>query len=1015
MSRNREQSSQPAEASSLVDTAETPPFRRAELPLSERVRDLVGRLNLEEKLGLLPTRQHAIARLGIKEYRVGGEAAHGVVAPGIPTTVFPQTLGMAMTWDRDLLYRIGEVVGTEARALYKKGEEIGGLTRWAPTVDLERDPRWGRTEEAYGEDPYLTGRLASAYIRGMQGDHPVYLRMSAALKHFYANNNELGRCWLSVSVPPREKREYYLKAFETPIREGGARSIMTAYNEINGVPCITNPEVRDIVQGEWRMDGFVVCDGGDFGQTVDMHGTYPDHAPSMADTLKAGIDCITDHPEVAMQAARDALAQGLLSEADLDAAISRTLSIRFRLGQFDPPGHNPYDDIPETAVCLPESAALAREAVRKSVVLLKNTDGLLPLKTKGLDAIAVVGPLAHVVYKDWYTGTHPYRITPLDGIRERAGNVSLQHVTGSDRIRLKSVKTGRWLTLDPETAVLRCALSEEEQAAVFERTDWGWGRQTLKAVKEGRYLTLVQPEGVKAEGQAVHPTTSPLNGLEAEYVAGTAEDIWGWFVREQVSLVQEPDGAVLLKTWDMRYVCVTPDGVGIGVTLPDPDSGRFRLEIVEDGVAQAASAARSAEVAIVVVGNNPIVNAREEYDRSDLVLPPEQERLIHAVHAANPRTVVVVVGSYPFAIGRVDASVPAILTCTHGGQELGHGLADILFGDGNPAGRLNMTWYRHVAQLPDMMEYGIVQSNRTYLYFDGPVLYPFGYGLSYTSFQYGALSITGREAEGEGDAPVFAEGDGEVPVLAEGQTLDVQFTVTNTGTVAGDEVPQLYLRALTSRVKRPLRQLAGFERIHLAPGETRTVTFPVPSKELVFWDVTRNRYCLESAPWQVTVGASSADVRLAGTFVVSGETVPPRNPYGRMAAMNYDEVDAMFLDRCADAPEERPAVTEGMLSVVHDCVRCRHDEGWLVFRDVLFSNGVSRFTVRMATATPGGSVEIHLDEPSGQAIGTCEAPCTGGWQKWVTRAGTMAEVTGRHDVFVRLKGRMALSWIQFSI
>ena len=1022
-----------------TDIAETVPhaefpFRQPLLPLSDRIADLVSRLTLEEKLGLLPTRQEAIPRLGIREYRVGGEAAHGVVEPGTPTTVFPQTLGLSMTWDRELLHRIGEVVGTEARALYRRKNEIGGLTRWAPTVDMERDPRWGRTEEAYGEDPFLTGKLASAYIQGMQGDHPFYLRMSAALKHFYANNNEQGRCWLSVSVPPREKREYYLKAFEMPIREGGARSIMTAYNEINGVPCITNSEVRDIVQGEWNMDGFVVCDGGDFGQTVDMHKTYPDHAASMADTLKAGIDCITDNPQVARQAALDALAAGLIGEEDLDRAISHTLGIRFRLGQFDPDENNPYASIPEDAVCLPESAALAREAVRKGIVLLKNADGILPLRTRGLEAIAVVGPLSEVVYKDWYTGVHPYKTTPLDGIRERAGASSLHAVSGGDRIRLKSVKTGRWLALDPESGILRCTVEETEPAAVFEKTDWGWGRQSLKAVKTGKYLTLVQPEGIKAEGQAVHPTTSPLNGRATEYLAAAAEDIWGWFVREQVTLVPEPDGSYLLKTWDMRYVCIVGGSVEVGATLPDPETGRFRLEVVEDGVAQAVAAARAADVAVVVVGNNPIVNAREEFDRSDIVLPPEQERLIHAVHAANPRTVVVVVGSYPFAIGRVDATVPAILYCTHGGQEHGHGLAEVLFGDENPAGRLNMTWYRHVSQLPDLMAYDIIRTGMTYQYFDGPVLYPFGHGLSYTSFRYEGLELARSRME----APTLQVADAPGLVLAAPDRLRVTFAVTNTGTIPGDEVPQLYLQARASRVKRPLRQLAGFCRVRLAPGESRTLSFEVPMTELSFWDVTRNCFCLESADWHVMVGASSADIRLEGDFQLSGETVPPQNPYRGLAAMNYDDMDAMFLDRCDDTEAlpwkgsgaresgalpcanryaEANAVEANTVSphhVVHASARGLHDEGWLVFRDVDFETGAGSFSVRMTTATPGGAIEVRLDNPANEPVGVCDTPGTGGWQRWTTCTGKLSGISGRHDLFVRLQGRMALSWIRFS-
>lgn len=296
----------------------------------------------------------------------------------------PQPIGLACTWDTELLQRIGSVIGDEARGFYKKNPAVNGLTLWAPTVDMERDPRWGRTEEAYGEDPHLTGKLSSSLIRGLQGDDPFYLKSVATLKHFIGNNNEIDRGECSVSIDPRNMKEYYLKAFEIPFKEGQAKSMMTAYNSVNGVPANLNPDVNRVVKQEWGMDGFVVSDAGDVLGTVNEHKYVETYKEAVALTIKAGVDSITDDHDISKQAIRDALAEGLLTEQDLDAALANTFRVRFRLGEFDPDSRNPYAAIDESVIMKPDHIALSLEAVNKSIVLLKNENGALPLQAEKL-------------------------------------------------------------------------------------------------------------------------------------------------------------------------------------------------------------------------------------------------------------------------------------------------------------------------------------------------------------------------------------------------------------------------------------------------------------------------------------------------------------------------------------------------------------------------------------------------------------------------------------------------------
>ncbi|MBU5347787.1 glycoside hydrolase family 3 protein [Paenibacillus lautus] len=931
------------------------PFQNPDLPLEERVNDLVSRFTLDEKIELMCQYQAEIPRLGVQKYKHGTEGAHGVAWLG-EATVFPQNTGLACTWNPELMREIGSVIAEEARVYYQRDRAINGLTIWAPTVDLERDPRWGRTEEAYGEDPHLTGELATELVKGMQGDHPFYYKTVATLKHFYGNNNEVDRGSASVSIDPRNKREYYLKAFEAPFREGKAGSMMTAYNGINGTPCNLNHEVNDIVKQEWGMDGFVVGDAGDVLGTVMDHHYVSSYAEAVAGSVKAGIDSITDDQDISFRALRDALEQGLLEEQDLDHAIRNSFRVRFRLGEFDPEERNPYSHVPESKLCASEHAELSLRAARESIVLLKN-DGLLPLQRDQLKSAAVIGPLANEAFTDWYSGTPPYRITPLQGVQEKMQDRSVHFHTGLDQVRLRSAVSGQYVALSSEeNGRLLANTAESTNAAVFERNDWGWGSVTLRLASSGKFVTETE------------------TGLHA-----TADEARGWFVKEAFSFEALPDGSFMMKNWEGKPILLDEHGrLVVGGT---EDTGTpFVIETVQDGIAEAVAAAASAETALVFVGNSPFINGKETIDRPDITLPPAQQALIQAVYEANPNTVVVIVGGYPFAVNWEQEHVPSILFTSHAGQELGHAVADVLYGDYNPGGRLNMTWYKSTEQLPDLMDYDIIKGKRTYQYFDGDVLYPFGHGLSYSRFHYSGLSLS------------------QPKITAEG-SVTVTVTVRNEGQLAGDEVVQLYVKADSSRVIRPLKTLKGFRRIHLAPGTSETVSFELKAEDLAFWDVTRDRYCVEKGSYTIMAGPSSSQLPETAGLQVEGETIPPRTLRETARAVNYDDYQGVFLDECREGGES---------------IRLTGETGWIAFHDVDLGESSVTFQARVSGHIKGGEIVITTGSPDGPAAGSCKVLPTGGRQAWTTVQAELTGLTGRTDVFLTMKGEVQISWFRIA-
>lgn len=953
-------------------------------PLENRVNDLIAQLTLDEKIGLMPQYQIAIDRLGVQAYKHGTEAAHGMAWLGEATS-YPQPIGLACTWDSELLKRIGGAIGDEARGFYKRNPNLNGLTLWAPTVDMERDPRWGRTEEAYGEDPVLAGKLAAALTQGIQGDHPFYLKAVATLKHFIGNNNEAGRSDTSVSLDPRNLREYYLKAFEIPFKEGGAQSMMTAYNAINGVPANLSQLVIDIVKREWGMNGFVVSDAFDVTGTVRDHHYVETLKEAVARSIRdGGIDSITDEAAVVTEAIREALKDGLLTEYDLDAALRNTFRVRFRLGEFDPSERNPYAAIDESAILHPLREELAREAAQKAVVLLKNDGQTLPLQADKLSKVAVIGPLADIVYRDWYSGTLPYAVTPLQGIRERltaeGTGAETSYSAGTDRVRIKAVRSGRYVQLsDDSKAPLAARAERPEEGDIFEITDWGLGSHTLIALRNNLYVTT-----------------------DDKNLQASAHRIWEWFTKEvfQIRSVGQDSSLVTALTWngtpvtvdDETGVLLVGDGLAaetandinvggvaeVGSSVVGTQADMFAFERVSSGVYEAVESARGADAAIVFVGNHPLINGKESMDRPDITLAESQEKLALAVIDANPNTIVVVVGSYPFALNALQEKAKGIIYTSHAGQELGSAVADVLFGDVNPAGRVNMTWYKSVDQLPPFMDYDIIRGGRTYQYFEGEPLYPFGHGLSYSEFRYEALQLSPNRAEAGTDTAV-----------------QVSCRVTNISDCEGEEVVQLYVRADKSRVKRPRLQLADFKRIALAPGESAEVTFYLQLESLAIWDVTRDRFCLESGTYTVMLGASSADLRLEGRLAVDGETIPPRDLTRVTRAANYDAYQGIHLGECVEG---------GSAAAVHG------DRGWLAFHDAELGAGISAVELR-AAATENAVVEVRLDGPNGPIAGKCKIPA-GGEQDWRSLTCGLTGASGRRDVYLVLDGPVSLGWFR---
>ncbi len=695
-------------------------FQDPNLPMEERVNNILALMTVDEKIAALST-DPSVPRLGIK----GSshiEGLHGVALGGpggwggrglqpLPTTQFPQSVGLGETWDPDLVRQAAGIEGYEARYTFNTDSEFTvnqrgdkhrrvGIVVRAPNTDLARDPRWGRSEESFGEDPYLTGTIAAAFARGLQGDDPKYWLTASLMKHFLANSNENGRGGSSSDFDDRLLREYYSAPFRMGVIEGGSRAYMASYNAHDGIPMTAHPMLKSMTMREWGLDGIICTDAGALTNMVTQHKYFPDMDEASAGALHAGINQFLDRYRDGVKAALD---KKLVNLAEIDDNLRGVYRVMIRLGLLDPPEMVPYNKIKgDTPVWdNPEHKAMARKVTQESIVLLKNSDQLLPLDRTKLKSVAVIGPYADIVALDWYSGTPGYSVSVLDGIKNKLGN-----------------------------------------------------------------------------------------------------------------------------------------SVNVSFAHDNTDDAAVKI-------------AKDADVAIVVVGNHPTCNAgwakcplpsdgKEAIDRQSLTL--EQEELVKQVYAVNPRTVVVLISSFPFVIQWTQENIPAILHMAHNSQEEGNALADALFGDYNPGGRLVTTWPMSLEQLPPMMDYDL-RHGRTYMYFKDKPLYPFGYGLSYTTFEYSNLKTSADEIARNGEIAVSVD-------------------VRNNGPRAGDEVVQMYVAHVGSKVERAIEELKGFKRIRLEPGKKATVKLSLKASDLAYWSVEKGAWDVEADQVNVMIGSSSADIKL---------------------------------------------------------------------------------------------------------------------------------------------------------
>ncbi len=807
-------------------------FRDSSLSFDERVKDLLSRLTIKEKAGLMSNHMAAVPRLDIGEWYVGAEVARGYVSrnPEEPTTVFPQPIGLSGTFDTELMEKAGLAAGKEARVLNKR-HPSGHLMLWGPTVDLCRNPLWGRNEEGYGEDPFLTGEMSAAYTKGLADRQGEYMQSIPTLKHFCANNTENERGTASSDIEPRTLNEYYYAAFERPITYGGAYSVMAAYNELSGVPAVINPDIQKVLKDKWGL-GFVVTDGGDFSQNVTFHGYSTSHAETIALAIKNGTDVMTDCEDVVQAAVLEAVKSGLVSEKDIDKALYNTMLARFRLGEFDE--KHPFSDIDESVLDCDEHKKLNHRAALEQAVLLKN-NGILPLDTN--KSVAVIGLNGNCNLMDWYTGYSSYNTTILDGISGKFAGAMYDN--GCDRVVIKSELTGKYLGVSDDDTV-SAIYEKDDPRALFEKAEYGHDETTYRSLYNNRYITE--------------------NTCKCD-----SESTYRWYSQE-IMKPQKHGDKVLYRTYFGKALGVDEKGkLTLVKQFGLSDDKMFSEEIVSDGIRRAAELAEKADYAIVCIGNDPMIVAREMYDRKTLSLPAHDSALAKAVYSTNNKCVMAVVSSYPFSICEEQEYMPAIIYTTHAGPELGNAFAKVISGEYSPAGRLAQTWYKSEYELAPIESYDIIENDMTYLYYKGKPLYPFGYGLSYARFEYSDLEVTEYD-----------------------DSINISFDVRNVSDIDGDEVVQVYFRAEDPSVKRPLKQLTAFARVHIGCGQTQHIEFDISKSELRFYDVSRERFTIEQGRYTFMAGASSDDIRLTKTIEVSGEKIPPRELYKGILAKNYD-------------------------------------------------------------------------------------------------------------------------------
>jgi beta-glucosidase len=846
------------------------PFQNTKLSIENRVNDLVSRMNLEEKISQMQNGSGAIPRLGIPEYDWWNECLHGVARNGI-ATVFPQAIGMAATWNPDLIGEEAEIISTEARAKYHeaiRNNEQGrykGLTMWSPNINIFRDPRWGRGQETYGEDPFLTSRIGVAFVKGLQGNDPKYFKVISTPKHFAVHSGpEPLRHSFDVDVSNRDLYETYLPAFKACIMEGGAYSIMGAYNRFRGESCSASELLLyQILRKDWGFDGYVVSDCGAIRDIYRGHNIVETAAEASALAVKTGCDLTCGREYVALS---EAVSKNMITEDEIDVSVKRLMTGRFKLGMFDPPETVVYSKIPFSKNDSEEHNQFALKVARESMVLLKNEKNILPI-SKDLKAIAVIGPYADNidVLLGNYSGTPSNPVTILQGIKNKAGKNTEVHYSPG--------------VLPPENFLRSTPIDDEYLRPSGNQSGNGLtGEYFDNPDLEGSpVLVRIDPmirmswrlespgQGIPVDNFSVRWTGNIIPQSTGSYEIALAAD-------EKVRLYL--NDKLVIDNWDPYETNVTKTYTisfhkdkeyQIRIEYADISqfaSVRLSWKKVEEAdeksamIAEAVEMTNRSDVTIVVAGISPRLEGEEMRinmegfeggDRTSLQLPKSMQVLIKSLHATEKPVILVLTSGSALAINWEKDNIPAILQAWYPGQQGGNAVADVLFGNYNPAGRLPVTFYKSVEDLPPFEDYNM--EGRTYKYFRGEPLYPFGHGLGYSDFQYEKLEVSSKE-------------------VSENESVKVTVTLNNRGKYDGDEVVQLYVRDIESLVKQPIKSLKGFKRIFIRTGERKTIEFPLAIKDLGYYDENRKEFVADPGVFELQVGASSTDIRLKTEIVL---------------------------------------------------------------------------------------------------------------------------------------------------
>ena len=809
-------------------------YKNENAPVHERVADLLSRLTVEEKISLLRATSPGIPRLGIDKYYHGNEALHGVVRPG-RFTVFPQAIGLAATWNPVLQQKVATVISDEARARWneldqgrnQKEQFSDVLTFWSPTVNMARDPRWGRTPETYGEDPFLSGVMGTAFVKGLQGEDPRYLKIVSTPKHFVANNEEHNRFICNPQISEKQLREYYFPAFEMCVKKGKAASIMTAYNALNDVPCTLNAWLlQKVLRQDWGFRGYVVSDCGGPSLLVNAHKYVKTKETAATLSIKAGLD-LECGDDVYDEYLLNAYKQYMVSDADIDSAACHVLAARMKLGMFDSKERNPYARI---------SPSVIGSKDHQQVVLLKNQKNMLPLNVDKLKSIAVVGINAGTCEFGDYSGAPVIEpVSVLQGIKNRVGEKvkvvyapwksaadGLELIQGENfpegltaeyfnNTRLEGIPKVRkegWINFEPANQAPDPFLPKSPLSI-------RWTGK-LKPTISGRYtFSFTSDDGCRLRINdqllidAWNGHSVAIDSVSIELEAGKEYQL-------QAEYYDNRDYAIAKLQWKV------------------PQAGKAtRLDLY----GEAGKAVSECETVVAVMGINKSIE-REGQDRYDIQLPADQREFLQEIYKVNPNIIVVLVAGSSLAVNWMDEHIPAIVNAWYPGEQGGTAVADVLFGDYNPAGRLPLTYYKSLDELPPFDDYDITKG-RTYKYFKGDVLYPFGYGLSYSSFKYSDLKVKDSTDK-----------------------VTVSFRLKNTGRRKGDEVAQVYVRIPETGGIVPIKELKGFRRVPLEPGESRAIDIELDKEQLRYWDTTKEQFILPAGTFDVMVGASSKDIRL---------------------------------------------------------------------------------------------------------------------------------------------------------